>query len=196
MRNSSDFEVEIYLIRHGYTKGNLEKRYIGMTDEPLAKEGRETLLGKSFPQMEAVFVSPLLRCRETAEILFPREKYKSISELSEMNFGEFEGKNYMDLQGDDRYQCWIDSGGTIAFPNGESRDEFIERTLRGFRKALEEATGKKRIAIVAHGGTIMAILSVLHGGDYFDYQVKNGEGYRGKYQRKNGKEKIIEIEKI
>ncbi len=68
--------------------------------------------------MPYVFVSPMLRCRQTAEILFPQIPQIEIDPWREMDFGEFEGKNYAQLNGDPRYQAWIDSGGTLAFPGG------------------------------------------------------------------------------
>ena len=55
-----------------------------------------------------------------------------------MDFGVFEGKNYLELQGDKRYQEWIDSNGTLPFPEGESREEFISRCDKGFRRMIEK----------------------------------------------------------
>ena len=51
--------MKIYLIRHGKTKGNLEERYIGRTDEPLCEAGRENLKKYQYPQVEMVFTSPM-----------------------------------------------------------------------------------------------------------------------------------------
>lgn len=64
--------MEILLLRHGQTKGNLEKRYIGRTDEPLLESARDSLRESPYREFhpEIVYVSPMLRCRETAEILF------------------------------------------------------------------------------------------------------------------------------
>lgn len=59
--------MKIYLIRHGKTKGNLEERYIGRTDEPLCEAGRENLKKYQYPQVEMVFTSPMKRCMQTAE---------------------------------------------------------------------------------------------------------------------------------
>ena len=53
--------MKIYLIRHGKTKGNLEERYIGRTDEPLCEAGRENLKKYQYPQVEMVFTSPMKR---------------------------------------------------------------------------------------------------------------------------------------
>ena len=146
MRNRSENQIEVYLIRHGATNANREHRYLGRTEEPLSEEGREEL--KAFQRqgiypdpasLQALFVSPMERCRETAELLFRDCEQHVIPEFREMDFGLFEGKNYQDLQGDARYQAWIDSNGTIPFPEGESREDFIARCRQGFEEMLRIA---------------------------------------------------------
>ena len=188
--------AELILIRHGKTAGNLLGRYIGSrTDEPLCDEGREGLAGKQLPEVERLYVSPMKRCVETAEILWPgfdRKKMQKVTDLRECDFGDFENKNYKELSGNGDYQAWIDSNGTLPFPNGESMDAFKSRCLEVFARIVEEVSGAEqewiasgktgifRAGIVVHGGTIMAILE-QYGypkAAYFDYQVKNGCGYR------------------
>lgn len=188
--------AELILIRHGKTAGNLLGRYIGSrTDEPLCDEGREGLAGKQLPEVERLYVSPMKRCVETAEILWPgfdRKKIQKVTDLRECDFGDFENKNYKELSGNGDYQAWIDSNGTLPFPNGESMDAFKSRCLEAFARIVEEVSGAEqewiasgkigifRAGIVVHGGTIMAILE-QYGypkAAYFDYQVKNGCGYR------------------
>ena len=188
--------AELILIRHGKTAGNLLGRYIGSrTDEPLCDEGREGLAGKQLPEVERLYVSPMKRCVETAEILWPgfdRKKMQKVTDLPECDFGDFENKNYKELSGNGDYQAWIDSNGTLPFPNGESMDAFKSRCLEAFARIVEEVSGAEqewiasgktgifRAGIVVHGGTIMAILE-QYGypkAAYFDYQVKNGCGYR------------------
>lgn len=188
--------AELLLIRHGKTAGNLLGRYIGSrTDEPLCDEGREGLAGKQLPEVERLYVSPMRRCVETAELLWPefdRKKMQKVTDLRECDFGDFENKNYKELSGNGDYQAWIDSNGTLPFPNGESMDAFKSRCLEAFARIVEEVSGAEqewiasgktgifRAGIVVHGGTIMAILE-QYGypkAAYFDYQVKNGCGYR------------------
>lgn len=188
--------AELILIRHGKTAGNLLGRYIGSrTDEPLCDEGREELAGKQLPEVERLYVSPMKRCVETAEILWPefdRKKMQKVTDLRECDFGDFENKNYKELSGNGDYQAWIDSNGTLPFPNGESMDAFKSRCLEAFARIVEDVSGAEqewiasgktgifRAGIVVHGGTIMAILE-QYGypkAAYFDYQVKNGCGYR------------------
>ena len=188
--------AEFFLIRHGKTAGNLLGRYIGSrTDEPLCDEGREGLAGKQLPEIERLYVSPMKRCVETAEILWPefdRKKIQIVTDLRECDFGDFENKNYKELSGNGDYQAWIDSNGTLPFPNGESMDLFKSRCLEAFAQIVEEVSGAEqkwkdsgetgifRAGIVVHGGTIMAILEQYGYPKraYFDYQVKNGCGYR------------------
>ncbi len=195
MRNRSENQIELYLIRHGATKANREHRYLGRTEEPLSEEGREAL--KAFQKkgiypdpasLQALFVSPMERCRETAELLFGDCEQHMIPEFREMDFGLFEGKNYQDLRGNAQYQAWIDSNGTLPFPKGESREDFIARCRRGFEEMLRIVTAegisrneeRKNIAAVVHGGTIMAVCNSFTDGEYFDFQIGNGEGYRCK----------------
>lgn len=207
--------MRVYLIRHGSTAGNLEKRYVGTTDEPLTPEavcGLEKMRkssrqysGNSGKDSLMVFVSPLLRCLMTAKLLFPNTELKVEEDLRECSFGEFEYKNYQELSADARYQAWIDSGGELPFPDGESRSQFAKRCCRAFVKACDtaERAGCTEAAFVVHGGTIMAVMEqfgVPHRG-YFEWQVKNAEGFFGelcKAADEDGKERIMiqEIRRI
>ena len=173
--------IKLWLIRHGKTEGNKLSRYIGTTDEPLCQEGTEFLHKMDYPKVQAVYVSPLKRCVQTAEILFPGEPVHIIEELAECDFGEFENKNYKELEGNPHYQEWIDSNGTLPFPNGESQESFRKRSTTGFKRCIEQCLKEEinEAAFVVHGGTIMSVLSSLatKEKDYFCWQVKNAEGF-------------------
>ncbi len=198
-------KLEVLLLRHGQTQGNLEKRYIGKTDEPLLLDDTESMrkinaLQKRLEQeviagSQKLFVSPMLRCRQTAELLFPGQEQVVIDKLREMDFGRFEAKNYMELSADPAYQAWIDSDGRLPFPEGEDRECFIKRTMEGFRQMTEQAWQENcgQIAAVVHGGSIMAILSCLMQDDYFAYQVPNLAGYAFQYE---GAGKIQAVRRI
>ena len=167
------------LIRHGQTQGNLEHRYIGCrTDEPLCPEGIASLQGKSYPPAAKVFVSPMKRCLETAVLLYPDVPTEVVEDFGECDFGNWENKNYADLNGREDYQAWIDSGGEMPFPGGESRAEFAARCVRAFDELLTRNL-QEDCAIIAHGGTIMAIMEryAKPKGNYYDFQARNGNGY-------------------
>lgn len=149
-----------------------------------------------------IVTSPMKRAVETAEIMFPWcTDRMTVDELRETDFGIFEGKTYEELSSDperrDAYQAWIDSGGLAKIPGGESMEEARARSVEGFRKAVMAAFGEWKagrrdavteggsgdaaeecaLIIVAHGGTVMSVMSSLFGGDYYDYYAGNGEGY-------------------
>ena len=170
--------MELYFIRHGRTPGNKEKRYIGRTDESILPESaadlRECAARGKYGYPEVLFVSPMKRCIETADIIYPGMKMHIIRDFRECDFGSFEGKNYRELSGNPDYQKWIDSGGTMSFPEGESMEEMTNRVMKGFYKALDVANGRDA-AFVVHGGTIMAVMSRIDGGNFYDYQLDNGE---------------------
>lgn len=177
----------ILFIRHGKTKGNLEKRYVGKTDEGLCQEGIQELQEKfsiySMAGLTAmpgavIYASPLKRCMETAALLFPGSHIQAHPGLRECDFGEFEYKNYLELTGNKNYQSWIDSGGNSDFPGGEKTGNFKARC----RKAYEEiilAAGNSPLVLVVHGGTIMSILEKYSKEQkgYYSWQIGCGEGY-------------------
>lgn len=195
--------IKLYFIRHSSTKGNEEKRHIGTTDESLSSFGCKLLEGKRYPKGELLFVSPMKRCVETARILYPRMTPIPIEELKECNFGEFENKNAKELAGNSMYQKWIDSNGTLGFPKGESREEFLQRNIRGFKRALEIMIKQEADTgiFVVHGGTIMNLLHEFGEPrcDFYHWQVSNGCGYSvsiSKSQWINGTIILNEIEKL
>ena len=167
------------LIRHGMTEGNKERRYVGCrTDEPLCAEGISQLKRKVYPEAQHVFASPMKRCIETAAILYPGIEPVTVPDFRECDFGGFEYKNYEDLNGREDYQVWIDSGGELPFPGGESRAAFADRCVIAF-SALKKNAPQGDCALIVHGGTIMAIMEAAARpkGNYYSFQVRNGGGY-------------------
>ena len=188
MRDRTETKIILTLIRHGSTRSNEEKRYLGRTDEGLSDKGVEKIkeVMQTYKNIDLLFLSPMLRCRQTADILFPNCEAFIIEEWKEIDFGRFEGKNYQELSDDVLYKKWVDSGCKEQIPDGELREEFIERSMSGLDKCLEICEKYKNnsdnpicinAAAIVHGGTIMSILSRLTNSDYFDFQVDNGKGY-------------------
>lgn len=176
--------MKVYLIRHGKTAGNLEKRYIGVTDEPLCPEGVAELREKRYPECELVVTSPMKRCVETARIIYPDKELVICPDLAECDFGDFEGKNYIKLSENADYQGWIDSGGTLPFPNGESPEDFKARCVRGFDDTVSRYSQHGTLAFVVHGGTIMAIMERYGGRGFYYYQAANACGFSALFDGK------------
>lgn len=195
--------MEILLLRHARTKGNQEGRYVGRTDEPILIEEIEKLKNSKYAMYHPDFVycSPLLRCIQTAKLMFfadgKIEKMKIQTGLEETDFGEFEYRNYAELNGDPAYQAWIDSGGMLAFPGGESGKDFRDRSCRAFLDCVTDAEKQKaeKIAVVAHGGTIMAVMEAFGKpeSDFYSWQVKNGEGFLTRLIYDEHRKPVLEV---
>lgn len=186
--------MKLYFIRHGKTKGNEQRRYVGTTDEPLLPGEAEKIKAIWQPvfesdQIEAIYASPMKRCLETARVLRRNQEreipVKEAAGLEECDFGLFEYKNYEELKNDPYYKEWIDSNGCLPFPLGESREEFKSRCVKAFQWAVFDAKSHcyENVAFVVHGGTIMAVLEEFARPleDYFHWQIKNGQGWKGEY---------------
>ena len=181
-------------MRHGATKGNEEKRYIGSTDEVLSPKGETDLREKSkaglYPSCQRLYTSPMRRCLSTADVLYPDMNTKVVFDLAEYHFGIFEGKNYNELNGTPEYQVFLDSGGTSPIPGAPDLEDYREKCFEAFMKIVDENLEKAAekpenidVAVICHGGTIMALLHKLRPLEsMYSYQVKNGEGYTLEWQ--------------
>ncbi len=171
--------MKILFLRHGLTSGNLEKRYIGRTDEPLCAKGISELQKLVIPKCSILISSPMKRCIQTSELLFPNKEIVIEKNFRECDFGDFEGKNYVELSENSDYQKWIDSGGNLPFPNGEDTNDFRRRNIEAFEKIMQKIKNEDSAAFIVHGGTIMSVLekyAVPHKA-YFDWHCENGHGY-------------------
>ena len=171
--------ISVVFIRHGATEGNIQKKYIGRTDEPLCDMGVSQairLKEHKFPE-EYIFVSPMQRAIQTAEIVFPDCKYTIEEGFRETDFGIFEGKSAHELAEDKDYKEWVDSGCTLPVPGGEDISGFKKRCVNAFVKAIESVPDGAGASFVLHGGVIMAIMEAFFadGGNFYDYHISNGE---------------------
>ena len=172
--------MKIYLLRHGKTAYNAEHRYQGHRDIPLSVEGEAELIRADLDPA-VVYVSPLRRARRTAERLFPDAGQSVVEAFIEMDFGAFEGRNYLEMEDDRDYRAWVDGGCNGRCPGGEDRPEFCRRVCAAFVPLVEQTVGQglPELVIVAHGGVLMALMEqfALPERGYFDWEAPNGGGY-------------------
>lgn len=158
--------LKIHLIRHGATDANYDGRYIGCkTDLPLAPEGLNELRmlkdDIDYPEIERLYSSPMLRCRQTGAVLYPDFEPVMVEELKEYDFGSFENKTAAELESNPNFIPWT-SGRLSAPPGGEDNSEFIKRICVGFNKIVLDMIegGLTESAVIMHGGAIMMLLGV------------------------------------
>lgn len=173
------------IIRHGHTEGNENGRYIGTTDIPLSKNGIDELekiaAEYEYPYVEKVYSSPLLRCIQTARILFPDTELVTLDGIKELDFGQFENKSVDELIDLEEYKEWLKGGLDNRAHGGETIREMIGRTVAAFNDILEDMMAMEIFdaAVVTHSGIMMNMLSCfgLPRMEPMKYACEVGEGY-------------------
>lgn len=176
-----DDGVVVALFRHGLTELNKQKAYMGWTDAPICEEGEESLKALQPNPYQIVVTSDLIRCLQSAAILFPDTDPIPLLELREMNFGPFEGKRYEELAGDLQYEAWIGSRFEARVPGAETFSDFTQRIGKGWAKVskMVRDDGVDSLAIVTHGGVLRYLLSKFAPveKDFWEWQVPHGNGF-------------------
>jgi alpha-ribazole phosphatase len=159
--------------------------YIGCkTDLPLSKKGREGLLQfmdeYQYPRVERVYTSPLLRCKQTCEILFPDRQVIAMDDLKELDLGDFDGKTVEELIDREDYKQWLKGGIDNSPPNGESIQDLVVRSYQALTRIIVNMMDEEfsHCAIVTHSGIIKNMLSCfgLPKIDPKDIYIDAGEG--------------------
>lgn len=175
----------IHLIRNMPCEGNLEGRYIGRTESPLAASSIQDLLELKhryrYPSAGAFYASPSTRCVDTLKLLYPAADPEVILEMAECDFGDWENKTAQELQADPRFLSWMEQGGQAAPPNGESGLVFLQRVCRGFETLVQNlmATGRTEAVLCTHAGVITGLLSAygLPRAQPYEWMCQPGCGY-------------------
>lgn len=175
--------MNLYLARHGETDANREQRYLGSLDIGLNQHGREQAerLRDALPaHLDHVFVSPLLRARQTVQIAFPNSTVPItvVDDLRERGVGVFEGLTQEEAKL--RYPALWQGNCTRSWrsaPTGGETIEDVAVRLITFLNTLMAAHAGKSVALIAHGFVAKTIraLALRNFGDFFVWQLRNGE---------------------
>lgn len=162
--------LDIFLVRHGQTKWNVEMRLQGTLDSDLTETGiyQAEKLGERLSNVEfsKIFASPSGRTIRTAELVKGNKTNKIIedSRLKEMCFGDIEGREMETLEAELKNEIVImHEKPQIYNPaayNGETFDSLLHRTSDFLSEMLEKEDGK--ILVVAHGMSLMAMISAIN----------------------------------
>ncbi|MDE2903650.1 MAG: histidine phosphatase family protein [Chloroflexota bacterium] len=175
-----------YLVRHGETEWNRTGRMQGHLGVPLNAEGRRqaTRLAGRLRRVEfsAIYASDLARAAETAQIIADGRDLAVTpdSDLREFSGGEWEGLTLEEIER--RYPGLlaerIEAGGNMGWsaPGGESAIDALQRVRRFSTRAKASLDAGENILVVAHGGTLRALvvcLLDLADTDFWKFQVDN-----------------------
>lgn len=161
----------IYLIRHGMTDGNKEKSFQGGLEKKLNKEGLEQVqkLVEHFAtiRLDAVYSSPMIRARQTADPLALSKglKVQEALEFHEVSFGDWEGVEYNEIvkKWPQEMQCFLTRPGEFLPPNAKSFQDVRDRVWQKFCEIRKNTPDGGQIAIVGHGGCTRILLSAILG---------------------------------
>ena len=150
--------MNLYVVRHGETIWNHEKRVQGITDIPLTLEGikntKELKDLVSSLNIDVVISSPLSRARETAKILVDSKLPINIDDrIKERDWGMNEGASIDEV---DRWDCW-DVILNTKVQNIECIQDFMYR-VSSFIEEIKEKYKDKNVLVVTHS----AVIRVIH----------------------------------
>lgn len=163
--NDKNGKTRLYLIRHGETAWNRERRYQGTTNIELAPEGHAQAkrLGKRFLNLplDHIYASPLDRAMDTAKAVQSTKNVplEPMEAFTEINFGKWEGhtvKELIDLYG----QSYIDfekNPFAHEVPGEGSFHNAKDRSVAGVKEIVAKHKNQS-VAVVSHGGLLRVLL--------------------------------------
>ncbi|PKI92868.1 histidine phosphatase family protein [Actinomycetales bacterium SN12] len=157
------------LVRHGQTDWNLARRIQGTTDIPLNDTGRDDARYAAHKlsrgEHHTIYASPLVRARETAEIIAAElglDAPTLVPDMREREFGVGEGMLVADYLG--RYGDWH-----AEVPGAETLDEVCARAMAALHTIARDARRRsaptaESVIVVTHGGVIRSLIDHASGG--------------------------------
>ena len=162
--------MRLYLIRHGRTDWNDERRIMGVSPIPLNDEGRRTVrtLAEALAAdgISVIYTSTVARAAETAGILAAEWGSRVIEEprLNESPYERWVGKRYSELSEDPDFQLYSSRPSESRFSLDEGMIEVQERALSAVERIVREVDGG-RAAAVSHSDVIKPVVAHLLGMD-------------------------------
>ena len=181
--------MELYILRHGTTDWNKQKRFQGSQDINLNEEGRQLAIkvGKRFSSenisFDCIYSSPLKRAYETACLIKGENNYPVIKNplLREISFGSLEGMPYDEWMNTEDHRKYFFTNPIEYIPpeGGETLNSVCERTKEFVQTIIEPIQKNKpdsRIMIVAHGALLAGMMCYL---DNHGIETFWGSGLKG-----------------
>lgn len=156
--------MEVYIVRHGQSEAMVKKAHAGWGQTPLsplgfkqAEDAGRKLAGTVF---DKVYVSDLLRTRQTAERVFPGYDHILEPRVREFSSGTLVGRTIAECRESlgDPYVRALNENDYTAY--GGENEDMVTLRIRSFLKTLEqdENSGCQRVAVVCHEGAIRHML--------------------------------------
>lgn len=160
----------LYIMRHGKTEWNSERRLQGRTDMPLSAEGRamaaEAAQRYADTDFDICYCSPLARATETAKILLGGRGVPIITDgrLTEMGFGKYEGTGMGGQIPAPLERLFLSPADYVPEEGAESFEGLFKRTGQFLNEIVAPLLGEgKTVLIVGHGAMDASIICRIRG---------------------------------
>jgi alpha-ribazole phosphatase len=164
--------MNLYMVRHGQTAASRENRFSGSSDPPLTAAGEA--MAQAFAdayvslRWDAIYCSPMLRTRQTAEALSRLTDVQVVIEdgLKEIAYGEWEGLRQDEVRErwPEAFAYWADDVASRGTPGGETAFQVAARAMRVV-EAIRTRHQHGNVLLVSHKATLRVIICALLGLD-------------------------------
>lgn len=164
--------MNLYMIRHGQTAASRDNRFSGSSDPPLTDVGEA--MAEAFANAYAslawgaIYTSPMLRTRQTADALSRLAHVQPIVEdgLKEIAYGEWEGLKQEEIKArwPEAFEYWADDVASRGTPGGETAFHVAARAMRVV-EAVRSRHEQGNVLLVSHKATLRVITCALLGLD-------------------------------
>jgi alpha-ribazole phosphatase len=194
--------LELYLIRHGQTDFSRENRFCGSIDPPLNDVGVQMAeaFGVAYAHLPwaAIYASPRLRARQTAEALAGRVNIAVHAEegLAEIAYGDWEGLRHEEVREKwpDEYAYWSADVASRGTPNGETAFAVAARAAPVVDR-IRHRYDSGRVLLVSHKATIRILICALLGMDVRLFRDRLAQGVAAvtKFEVRKGVAQLIQL---
>jgi broad specificity phosphatase PhoE len=168
----------VILVRHGQTDENINGRISGQGPIPLNVRGEEQarLAAEVLSPLGVTHIlsSPLVRARQTAEILAQRlqRPIEEVPDLREVGYGDWEGKTFGDMRSHPVAHQVFNDPASAVFPNGEGLVDVQRRGVQVI-ESVRYTYPQGIVVVVSHGDVIRTALAHYLGMPFNEYRRIN-----------------------
>lgn len=164
--------LDIYIVRHGQTQWNVERRLQGWLDSPLTLEGERSalILREEIGDIvfDEIFSSPSGRAIATLSLAMPEAEYVIDDRLKEICLGSWQGKTIDAIEKEypEAYYNYFFEPVKFRLEDGEDYSDLHKRVsafVTEIVKRFYNEAANKKILIVTHGLTLMMMQLVFRG---------------------------------
>ncbi|MEE2750509.1 MAG: histidine phosphatase family protein [Myxococcota bacterium] len=154
-------QIPLILARHGRTRHNLERRFVGKSDPPLDEQGLQEAQNLAMAvqnlELSGLYASELQRAKQTASAIGSPTVLEGIAELDQ---GELEGQRFEDVAQKHAafFQQWHTDPDGLHTPGGESLNTCQERAVSALQSLRIHHKPGPPLLIVTHQMVLSVVL--------------------------------------